>query len=336
MKNSFSDWLVSSWYNSHAVFWLKPFSWMYQQIVCVRFKLYQTGILKSFQVAAPVIVVGNITVGGTGKTPFVIWLVQFLKQSGFKPGVITRGYGGKAKYWPQRAESDSDPERLGDEAVLLAQHCQCPVIVGPSRAESARQLLAETDCNIIISDDGLQHYALKRDIEIAIVDGTRRLGNGRFLPAGPLREAASRLLEVDLVVCNGNEPCDNEFLMQLQGQNAVNLATNEQRPLKEFSGKACHALAGIGNPARFFDMLKIIGLNCSTHMFADHHPFQQHDINFDDSLPVLMTEKDAVKCKNFAEDRHWFVPVMAKLDENFIQHLTQCVLALKNGKQGKT
>ncbi len=302
------------WYKDQFIaVWLVPFSMIFIDFTRLRRFLYRKGIYKTEKLSVPVIIVGNICVGGTGKTPLVIWIAKMLVQEGFKPGIIIRGYAGKAEQWPQMATAKSDPQTIGDEAVMIAKNLNVPVAVGPSRVDTAKLLLIQCGCNIVISDDGMQHYALARDIEIAVIDGERRFGNGNCLPAGPLREPISRLQEVDLIVCNGEPEEENEFAMDLEGRIAINLVTAEQKALTDFSGQNCHALAGIGNPQRFFQHLQTAGLDCKTHSFPDHYYFQSGDINFGIDNPVLMTEKDAVKCLDIATNNHWFVPVQAKL-----------------------
>ncbi len=325
-------WLTDLWYKDpFFAVWLKPFSMIFHYSVRLRRFLYRIGLLKSHTLAVPVIVVGNITVGGTGKTPFIIWLAEFLKQSGLHPGIISRGYGGSAEDWPQRVQNDSDPKLVGDEALLLAQRGLCPVAVGPSRIAAGNMLLADTGCDVILSDDGMQHYALQRDIEIAVIDGTRRFGNGAILPGGPLREPISRLQEVDIVVCNGGEAEENEYAMQLQVAKAVNLVTGEQRDLQQFKNQLCHAVAGIGNPSRFFATLEQYGLQCDSAIFPDHYAYRQQDIEFKDEKPVLMTEKDAVKCIGFAGPKHWYVPVQAVVQQELKQRLQQLLEKITTG-----
>lgn len=266
------------------------------------------------------IVVGNISVGGTGKTPLVIWLSRYLGRD-FRPGVVCRGYGGRSRTWPQKVRADSDPATVGDEAVLLATRCGCPVAAGPDRAASAKALIEHEECNLILSDDGLQHLSLARDIEIVVVDGARRHGNGRCLPAGPLREPPSRLKSVDIVVANG-EAARGEFRMRVSPWKAINLTGHEApRELSAFAGMPVHALCAIGNPARFLDMLRAARLEIVPHVFPDHYAFSRDDIAFGDGLPVLMTEKDAVKCRRIASEEHWYVPVRAELDESFALRL---------------
>ena len=322
MKNGLARWLTDIWYKDHFIgLWLLPFSMIFSDIVRFRKFLYTQGILKSYTMPVPVIVVGNITVGGTGKTPLIIYLAEILKNSGFNPGIISRGYGGLAESWPQRVNSDSDPKQIGDEALLIAKHTHCPMAVGPSRVNAANMLLAQTDCNVILSDDGLQHYALRRDIEIAVIDGERRFGNNYMLPAGPLREPIERLQHVDFKIVNGKKQEDSELSMQLIGDTLINLMSGEQKSLDAFKGIDCHAIAGIGNPKRFFNTLKTAGLNCICHSYPDHYQFQQTDIVYADNKPVLMTEKDAVKCTTFAGLQHWYLPVKAVPESHFSDQL---------------
>ncbi len=321
--------LERHWYRKDAVSWLLlPIGWMFCALTTVRRLCYRLGLKKSSTLAVPVIVVGNISVGGTGKTPLVAWLVKLLRGQGWRPGIVSRGYRGRASTWPQQVRPDSDPRTVGDEAVMLAQICECPVAAGPDRVQTASALLEYSGCDIIVSDDGLQHYALARDIELAVIDGIRRFGNGWCLPAGPLREPRSRLQSVDFIVCNGI-PSRGEYAMRLRGDSAIALLQGETRPLRDFAGKPVHAVAGIGHPERFFSMLEKAGLEILRHPFADHYAFEAGDLAFGDDLPVLMTAKDAVKCHRFADARMWSVPVSAEIDEHLqsallrrLQHIT--------------
>lgn len=320
-----SRYLQSFWYRAAAAvpFWLRGLAWVYAAAVRVRRELYRCRIIRSYRAPVPVIVVGNVTVGGAGKTPCVIWVCQVLRAAGFTPGVVSRGYGGQATTWPQSVEAESDACTVGDEPVLIAARVGCPVFVAPKRAEAICALLyAHPDVNAIVSDDGLQHYALERDVEIVVIDGARRFGNGLCLPAGPLREPLARLDQVAFRLCNGGPVQAGERLMQL----AMDEARNVVRPdwtcgLAELTGTKVHALAGIGHPSRFFGQLRAAGLDVIEHPFPDHHPFQAKDIYFDDSLPVLMTEKDAVKCALFADIQHWVVPVQAQMEPGFAREL---------------
>lgn len=312
------------WYEPNAIsVLLLPLAWLFCSVVILRRFFYRSKIFKAEKLPVPVIVVGNITVGGTGKTPLVAAIIDHLKSRGFQPGIVSRGYGGKALSWPQAVDETSDPDQVGDEAVLLAQRCCCPVSVGPDRPQAARALLDNHHCDVIVSDDGLQHYALHRDIEVVVIDGARRFGNGRCLPAGPLREPAQRMLEADYVVTNGTA-ADNEFQMTLRMQAARNLKNPRiNKPLDEFAGNRVHAVAGIGNPNRFFTQLKGMGLRIIEHSFKDHYRYTADDIRYNDGLPVLMTEKDAVKCRAFAQDFHWYVPVTSQTDKFFLQNMTE-------------
>lgn len=310
------------WYTKHPIAQvLLPLSWLFCLAVLIRRKYYDSGLAHKTRLDVPVIVIGNITVGGTGKTPLVVWLVKFLKRAGYKPGIISRGYGGKATSWPQQVRPDSDPVVVGDEPILLSRHCQCPVAVGPDRIAAARALQQYHDINIIVSDDGLQHYSMERDIEIAVIDGVRRFGNGYCLPAGPLRELPGRLREVDVVVTNGLAQ-KREFSMRLVFDSVHKLDDDSTiHHMEEFKGKQVHAVAGIGYPERFFRDLRNAGLIPIEHAYPDHHAFSSSDISFDDGLPVIMTEKDAVKCRRFASGNQWYVKVSAQPDERISDRL---------------
>jgi tetraacyldisaccharide 4'-kinase len=275
-----------------------------------------------------------LTVGGTGKTPLTLWLVEFLQAVGYKPGVISRGYGGGKQNQPLAVHADTDPAQAGDEPVLIARRTGCPVVVFPKRVEAGLALLADNDCDILIADDGLQHYALARDVEIAVVDGERRFGNGYCLPAGPLREPVERLDEVDLIVSRGAAQ-SGEFAMTLQPGAAVNLVdAGLRKPLAEFVGtRPLFAVAGIGHPQRFFDDLRSAGLTLEGRAFPDHHRFQATDFDFAGTAPVLMTEKDAVKCVNFADARLWAVPLRAELPTAFGEQLLQLLNKAKHNGQ---
>lgn len=334
MKQNFSRWLQDAWYKEMYISaFFMPISLLYADFMRFRSFLYNSGIRKKHKLAAPVIVVGNITVGGTGKTPLILWLAHFLKQEGYQPGIISRGYGGKSEHWPLWVDEDSKAGRVGDEAVLMKQRADCPVAVGPKRAHAGQMLLDKSHCNIILSDDGLQHYALERDIEIAVIDGERRFGNGYMLPCGPLREPIERLQHVDLVIVNGGDvEEENEFSMVVEGNIAVNLVNNEEILLSEFSQQTCHAIAGIGNPKRFFALLEQENILPETHAFPDHHQFRSEDISFDKNVQaVLMTEKDAVKCMDFATKQHWYVPIKALPEESFIDKLLTLIKEKTDG-----
>jgi tetraacyldisaccharide 4'-kinase len=283
-------------------------------VVRVRRMLYALRILSSSHPGIPVIVVGNITVGGSGKTPLVLWIAQFLKDKGWSPGIVSRGYGAKLAA-PRAATLASEAAEVGDEPVLLARRSGCPVWVAPDRVAAAAALrAAHPEVDVLVLDDGLQHYRLRRDLELAVVDA-RGLGNGFPLPAGPLREPRGRLRSVDAVVGHGVQA---QFLMELVGD-AVHRMTDarERRPLESFAGRKVHAAAGIGDPERFFRRLRAAGLEVIPHPFPDHHPFRAADLEFGDGLPVLLTEKDAVKLRSAARPEWWVLPVSARLDPGF-------------------
>lgn len=271
----------------------------------------------------PVIVVGNITVGGTGKTPVVIWLARELKDRGFTPGVVSRGYGGDKSSASMRVDKDSDPAIVGDEPVLVATRAACPVVVDADRCRAAA-VLVEDGVDLIIADDGLQHYRLDRSYEICVIDGARGLGNRLLLPAGPLREPARRLNSVDQLLVNGRRRVapeslsvveQNAIVFELIATEACRLNGSLTRPLGRFSGSTVHAIAGIGNPARFFDMLRSNGINVIEHAFRDHAKLELRSIEFDDDFDIMMTEKDAVKLLGIKSDKYWYVPVELQMDD---------------------
>jgi len=303
------------WYGRRGISWLLlwPFSCLFYLIVVMRRWAFRSGVLRSVRVNKPVIVVGNLSVGGTGKTPLIMWLANALTQQGLKVGVITRGYGGQAKSWPQFVHAASDPLEVGDEAALIAQQTQALVFSGPDRVADAEQAIA-AGAQVILSDDGLQHYRLQRDCELAVIDGSRMIGNGSLLPAGPLREPVSRLKQVNLVLLNRrNANTASAVLNGLISEHleytveptqlrsfASGALSNEWRPLDKLKGQQVHVVTGIGNPQAFIAALRGHGLNVSARLLPDHAVFKPADIEFGDGLPVLMTEKDAVKCRTFA------------------------------------
>ena len=292
---------------------LAPAGWLVALYTVLRRAAYRFGVRHAHRIGCPVIVVGNLAVGGTGKTPLVIAIAKILAARGVRVGVICRGYRGMARRWPRKVRPDSDPDRVGDEAVLLARRTGVPVAAGPNRIAAGRILRRRSKCDVILSDDGLQHLRLARDVEIVVIDGARRHGNGRCLPAGPLREPLGRLASVDLVVANG-AAAPGETEMRMEPGDAVSLTDASLTcPLDAFRGTPVHAVCGIGHQERFFRTLEERGLTLVRHPFPDHHPFREEEIRFSDDAPVLMTEKDAVKCERFAGPRHWYVPVDAVL-----------------------
>ena len=321
----FSEWL---WYRENPVKWvLWPLGWLYGIFMEVRRLLYRWGIKSTARMPVPVIVVGNISVGGTGKTPIVIWLAQELQSNGYRVGIVSRGYGGLSGEWPQSVGSESDPALVGDEPVLLARATSCPVMVGEDRVSAAKALLSAEPLDLLISDDGLQHYKLGRALEIVVVDGIRGLGNGMCLPVGPLREFSSRLAKVDAVIVNGKDwECEGAFRVQPVAQSLYQVAGVIKKTLEEFRETQVHAVAGIGNPKRFFNILKDAGIDVLPHPLPDHANLSKEDIEFDDSRPVLITEKDAVKCQHFAHSNVWCLPIKMEFQVEDKQRLMSLVL----------
>lgn len=297
---------------------LWPLSFIYRIFIFLRRKFYQFHFLKINYLSIPVIVVGNITIGGTGKTPVVIALAVFLKEKGWRPGIISRGYGGNTKHFPCLVHQNSNAREVGDEPILIARHTVCPTMIDPDRCRGAKSLLKRSNCNIVISDDGLQHLSLGRDIEIVVVDGERRFGNNFCLPAGPLREPVSRLNSVDFVISK-EIPQTNEFKLCLIPDYFYQLIQTKNKQSKEFFlGKKVHAVAGIGNPDQFFKTLRKLGLNIIEHPFPDHYLFKPRDFNYGDDAIVIMTEKDAVKCVGFVDARLWCLRTKTALDNSFL------------------
>jgi tetraacyldisaccharide 4'-kinase len=320
-----------SWQGWHPItLLLLPFTAIFCLVAFVRRLGFRLGLLKSNRLQVPVIVVGNITVGGTGKTPLIVWLAEHLKKLGFKPGVITRGYGGSAENWPCEIDKTSQAYEVGDEALLLYRRTGCPVFAGPDRYATGEALLASHACDIILSDDGLQHYALERDLEIVVIDGERRFGNGLCLPAGPMRERPWRLKRADLIIVNGNAS-EGEYAMQVGGEEAVRLDGSEKRSLDTFKHQEICAIAGIGHPQRFFDMLNRAGLAAKCYPFPDHHSYQESELQALPCKTVLMTEKDGVKCENFAQSDYWYIPASATPDQGFQTAFEALINRLNDG-----
>lgn len=316
-------WLHRVWYEGASSYQLLlPLSGLYWLLITLRRLLYQIGALGRWRAIVPVIVVGNITVGGTGKTPVTIWLSRELRERGFSPGIVSRGYGGSKSSSSMRVDSASDPYVVGDEPVLLARRTACPVVVDANRARAA-QMLVDDGVDVIIADDGLQHYRLERTYEICVIDGARGLGNRRLLPAGPLRETIDRLGEVDQVLINGraSEKSEdrsvveqNAIEFELIAKEVCRLNGSLTRPIERFSGTTVHGVAAIGNPVRFFNMLRTHGIQVIEHAFPDHAKLEKKDLEFGDDFEVLMTEKDAVKLGGVNLDKYWAVPVETNID----------------------
>ena len=347
--SDFSNKLIADWYRPHKTaltLALTPLSWLFGAIAWSRRALYRVGLFRSTSMPVPVIVVGNIAVGGAGKTPLTIALVTALRARGYRVGIVSRGYGG-SESTVRAVTSGSHPDDVGDEPLLLAG-TGAPVWVGADRVATARLLLAaHPDVEVIVYDDGLQHYALRRDCEIVVVDAQRGFGNGALLPAGPLREPTARLSSVDAIVINGavrsthlaaslsriasSAPTSAPmpapsppptFTMTLDGNSFVNLVDGATAPAEAFAGRHIHALAGIGNPDRFFATLRGLGLEPICHAFPDHHRFVVHDFDVAKTADaIVMTEKDAIKCRAFADARMWALPVTARFDVSLVDRI---------------
>ncbi len=314
---AFSRWLLRTWYSPHPVWFFIPLAWLFWLLSGLRRGGYAFRIFPTASLLVPVVVVGNISLGGTGKTPFVIWLAAELKRRGLRPGIVTRGYGVEAKQ-ARLVTTASDATQVGDEAVLLARRGGVPVAAGSDRVAAAQLLLGSSPVDVILSDDGLQHYRLPRRHEIALLDGSRGLGNGWLLPAGPLRESEARLETVDQVVIKlapgGSFTWPEARRMRLNTDTVVSLKDGERRPLASFSGQPVHALAAIGNPQQFFATLEAAGLAVDGRGLPDHARLTPGDLEFGDERPVFMTEKDAVKCAGLDLSRHWYVEAAAEFD----------------------
>lgn len=321
------DTLESAWYGQHRPpWWTWPLAGLYGGVIALRRGLYRAGWLRSVRLPVPVIVIGNLSVGGTGKTPLTMAVVEALRARGYRPGVVSRGHGGVQRE-PILLDASPDPARVGDEPCLI-HAIGVPVAVGRDRPAAA-QLLLDAGCDVILADDGLQHYALARDVEICVIDGVRRFGNQRLLPRGPLREPMARLQSISLRVCNGGVAALDEHPMQLQGDEMVALCDGRRQPLASLGGQRVHAVAAIGNPSRFFDSLRSEGLDVIEHRFEDHHAFVRDELDFGDQQPLLMTDKDAIKCRPFARSHWWRVPVRAVLPAAFYEALDMRLAGLR-------
>jgi tetraacyldisaccharide 4'-kinase len=320
--------LSALWYGDNPLrYALWPVAAAYRGLAGLRRAAYRRGWRQAVEVAVPVIVVGNVSVGGTGKTPFVIWLADQLGQRGRRVGIVTRGYRGKGTQWPRAVTPDSDPDEVGDEPVLLARRTGCPVVAGPDRVACVEALLGGARVDVVLSDDGLQHYRLARRFEIAVVDGVRGMGNGLCLPAGPLREPVSRLQDVDAIVVNGGSwGHAGVFRAKAVVTKVYSLKDGSARTLDSFRAEQVHAVAGIGNPQRFFDLLRDADLDVLPHPLEDHAEIGPDDLRFEEPGAVLITEKDAVKCERLKLDGVWCVVVDLTFDADRTARLMRLVL----------
>lgn len=313
-----SSWFERAWQQGSPVLWLlAPLTLLFILVSGLRRLLFRLGILPSARMPVPVIVVGNLSVGGNGKTPVVLYLIELLRRHGYKVGVISRGYGGQSETWPQWVAQDTDPALVGDEPALIVQRTGAPMAVGPDRIKAAQLLLERAKVDVIVADDGLQHYRLQRDIELVVVDGERRFGNGFRMPMGPMREPVSRLKSVDMVICNGGRHQAGEYPMSLAPDH-LKAVDGTDRPFDP--DMEIVAMAGIGNPPRFFTSLEEQGLSPLRCVpFADHYLYSEAELAAltPDGELLLMTEKDAVKCRGFARPNWFYLPVTANLPEDF-------------------
>lgn len=318
---AFTDRLLAAWYQGHpALGLLRPLEALYRRVVTRKRARFLSGESASYRAPVPVIVVGNITVGGTGKTPMILWLIEHCRSLGLKVGVVSRGYGAKPPHFPWRVRASQSAAQAGDEPLLIVQRTDVPLMIDPDRSRAVQALLTSEPLDLILCDDGMQHYRLARDLELVLIDAARGLGNGRCLPAGPLREPVERLDDVGAVLHNGAtvDP-PRGFAFGLRPSALVNLRTGERRPLEHFpAGQALHAVAGIGNPQRFFNTLQGLNWQPVPHSFADHAQFDAQSLAFEPPLPLVMTEKDAVKCRDFAGDDWWYLAVDAEPSPSFV------------------
>ena len=329
---AFAERLTAAWYAGHpALLLLRPLECLYRRVVAAKRRRFEAGEGDIYRAPVPVLVVGNITVGGTGKTPMILWLIEYCRQRGLRVGVVSRGYGAKPPSLPWRVTAEQDPAQAGDEPLLIVQRTGVPLLIDPDRSRAVRALLASEPLDLILSDDGLQHYRLARDIELVLIDAARGLGNRRCLPAGPLREPAERLQSVDAVLYNGaSTDRDGGFAFTLQPQALINVRTGQRQSLEYFpAGQALHAVAGIGNPQRFFTTLQALHWQPIAHPFADHAPFTAQALEFHPALPLVMTEKDAVKCRAFAGEDWWYLAVDAQPSTAFMAWFDQRLASLK-------
>ena len=337
------NWVERVWYEDGRFGWLLlPLSALYWCVISIRRLLYDNGVLRVHKAGAPVVIVGNLTAGGTGKTPTVLWLVEQLRGRGFSPGVVSRGYSGSQSGTSMRVEADSEAAVVGDEPVLLARRSGCPVVVDPDRVRAA-EMLVEDGVDVIVADDGLQHFRLARDYEICVVDGSRGLGNRRLLPAGPLREGTHRLDDVEQVLVNGKLRASgheltvaeqNAISFELVATEACRLNGSLVRPLERFADTTVHAVAAIGNPQRFFDLLRMQGIQVIEHRFPDHAPLRKRDLDFGDEFEVFMTEKDAVKLDRDMKDKYWYIPVELHMDPVEAAPMLEQIESRLRGGQG--
>ncbi len=301
-------------------FLLLPLSLVFFIVSKIHFGLYKLSILKVEKSKIPIVVVGNITAGGTGKTPIVISIVNYLESRNKKVGVVSRGYGGNYSQEVLEVVSSSNPNECGDEPLLIKKQTQAVVAISKKRARAVEFLNQQHQLDVIISDDGLQHYSMGRKIEIVVIDGNTRLGNGLFLPSGPLRDSKNRLNSVDFIINNGSS-LEGEVSSQLESKSFINLITGEKKDLNFFRRRKCYSVAGIGKPEKFFSVLRSFEIEVIAKPFPDHYQYKEEDLSFDKEYPILMTSKDCVKCSQFASDQMWYLDVTANIESDFYHQL---------------
>ena len=329
--DAITAWLEKVWYkNSLWRYFLYPLTWLYRLVFTLQRRTQLQEQNRYQRPAVPVIIVGNISVGGTGKTPLTLTLLNYLSDLGYKPGVISRGYGGHPPYLPYPVEPASNPEFSGDEPLLIRRRSGCPVVVDPDRQQALSFLTAQFHCDIVVSDDGLQHHRLPRDVEIVVIDGQRRLGNGLCLPAGPLREPPSRLTLVDFVISNGCKIPEARHLMTFKPTCFKEVGGERVCALDSFENQKVNAIAGIGNPQRFFESLEKLNISVQGHAFADHHGYTAEELTFARQAPLLMTEKDAMKCAGLGLRDAWYLQIEAELQDTFLNELSDKLTTVKN------
>ena len=320
-------WRLAGWLN----YLLFPLSLVYGLLMLARRHCYRLGVFKRISLAVPVIVVGGVTVGGSGKTPVVLSLIRHFQDKGFRPGVVCKGYKGHSPFWPREVNDSTTAALVGDEAQLIYELTGAPVVAGPERARNGVCLIDKFGCNILLSDDGFQHHALERDLDILVLDGQAGYGNGWCLPAGPLREFRSQIKRADIVLVNGtNEKFRFEepdaSRMSVRISEAYNLSGGIRKQLSEFTGEPVHGVAGVGNPVRFFRQLEQLGIDLARHPFPDHHQFEESDLDFGDDGLILMTEKDAIKCRDMTiTNKLWAIPAITEIDQRVFDQIDQLI-----------
>ena len=324
--NKLQAFIEKQWYQpkNFLTYLLLPLSWLFSMVVRVRRFLYRHRILKSTKFDVPIIVVGNLTVGGSGKTPLVIALASKCRAEGYRVGIVSRGYGSNNQGVTLVTDDHSAAE-VGDEPFMIFHKTQLPVAVAAKRCRAVEALIDKKQSNLIIADDGLQHYAMQRAIEIVVIDGKKKFGNRLPLPAGPLREPIARLKTADFIVVNGETRHKNDVTMKIVPDHLTQVSTEAKIEVAALNQSAVHAVAGIASPERFFTTLRAMGLTFEAHAFPDHHVFTPEDFQFQDNAMIVMTEKDAVKCRTFADDHFWYLPIHAELSDDFYTSLFHCL-----------